>query len=83
MSITAKITKKGQVTIPKKIRKRLNSQVIEFDIVDNNVLMRPVKSVAGSLTSYSRKRAPSFKEERERAWEKAIEDRYGKKADRR
>jgi AbrB family looped-hinge helix DNA binding protein len=83
MSITAKITKKGQVTIPQNIRKRLNSQVIEFDIVENNVMIRPVKSVAGSLNSYARKRAPSFKEGRERAWEEAIEDRYGKKTGRR
>jgi len=83
MSITAKITKKGQVTIPQNIRKRLNSQVIEFDIVENSVMIRPVKSVAGSLNSYARKGEPSFKEERERAWEEAIEDRYGEKTDRR
>ena len=67
MPITAKITKKGQVTIPRKIREKLNSEVIEFEILENDVLIRPVKSVAGSLNSYAKKRMIPFKKEREKA----------------
>jgi len=83
MSMTAKITKKGQVTIPRKIRDKLESEVIQFDIVDDNVVIRPVKSVAGSLSSYAKKGLIPFKEAREKAWEEAIRERYGEKTNRR
>lgn len=81
MVITAKITRKGQVTIPRKIREILNSQVVEFEIVGNSVVMKPVKSVAGSLSSYADKTLGSFREVREKAWDKAVRERYGKKTD--
>jgi len=83
MSMTAKITKKGQVTIPQKIREKLNSEVIQFDIVEDNVVIRPVKSVAGSLSSYAKKGLIPFKEAREKAWEGVIRERYGEKTNRR
>jgi len=83
MSMTAKITTKGQVTIPQRIREKLNSEVIQFDIVEDHVVIRPVKSVAGSLRSYAKKRLIPFKEAREKAWEAAIRERYGEKTDRR
>jgi AbrB family looped-hinge helix DNA binding protein len=83
MSMTAKITKKGQVTIPQRIREKLNSEVIQFDIVDDNVVIRPVKSVAGSLSSYAKKGLIPFKEAREKAWEDVVRGRYGEKTSRR
>ena len=83
MLTTAKITKKGQVTIPRKIRQQLDSQIVEFAIVGNEIVMRPVKSVAGSLSSYGKKEAVTFKEAREKAWDEAVRERYGKKANRR
>ena len=79
MSMTAKITKKGQVTIPHKIRDKLKSEVIQFDIVEDNVVIRPVKSVAGSLISYARKGMLPFRKSRDKAWEDVIQDRYGEK----
>jgi len=82
MPITAKITKKGQVTIPRKIREKLNSEVIEFDILESGVMIRPVKSVAGSLNSYVKKMIP-FKEEREKAWEEIVREQYDEKTGRR
>jgi len=83
MSMTAKITKKGQVTIPHKIRQKLKSEVIQFEIVEDDVVIRPVKSVAGSLISYAKKGMIPFKELREKAWEDAIRERYGEKTNRR
>lgn len=83
MLTTAKITKKGQVTIPRKIRERLDSQIVEFAIVGNDVIMRPVKSVAGSLKPYAKKGAVTFKEAREKAWDEAAWERYGEKTNRR
>jgi len=83
MLTIAKITKKGQLTIPRKIREHLGSQVVEFAIVGKEVVMRPVVSVAGSLSSYAKKEPVPFKEVREKAWEEAVKEKYDKKTDRR
>lgn len=68
MSTTMKITRKGQVTIPHQIREKLGSEVIEFDIVNDQVIIKPQTSVAGSLSAYGKKESITFKEARERAW---------------
>ena len=64
MSFAAKITSKGQVTIPKKIRDRLNSNVVEFKLVKNNIVIKPVESVSGALSKYAKRRVP-FKKARD------------------
>ena len=79
MSIAAKITQKGQVTIPRKIRDKLKSEVIEFAIVKDQVVIRPLLSVAGSLRAYGKKESIPFKEAREKAWGEIARERYGKK----
>ena len=81
MPTTAKITKKGQVTIPQKIREQLGSEVIEFSVTGSEIVIRPVKSVAGSLGTYAKKGKRPFKEARETAWEEAVKERYGEKTD--
>jgi len=83
MLTTTRITKKGQVTIPRKIRERLDSQIIEFAIVGNDIVIRPVKSVAGSLSSYAKKGGVPFKEAREKAWDESVREKHGKKTNRR
>jgi AbrB family looped-hinge helix DNA binding protein len=83
MITTAKITKKGQVTIPQKIRKQLQSDVIEFAVEGEKILIRPVKSVAASLSSYAKKGVLPFAAERENAWEEVVKERYGEKHHRR
>ncbi len=83
MPITAKITKKGQVTVPRKIREKLDSEVIEFEISENDVVIKPVKSIAGSLNSYAKKKMIPFKEEREKAWEETVREEHDEKARRR
>ena len=49
-----KITSKWRATIPKAIRDILKSDVVEFEVVDGSVVLKPVRSVAGSLKRYSR-----------------------------
>ncbi len=73
MGKIAKVTSKGQVTIPKEIRDHLNSQVIEFEIEDDKVVVRPVKRVAGNLKRYAN---PDFIPREKTAWEKAVKDKY-------
>jgi hypothetical protein len=61
----------------------LDSEVVEFAIFDDQVVIRPVKSVAGSLKEYAKKESPPFKEARESAWSEIAEEKYGKKDNRR
>ena len=82
MLTTVKITKKGQVTIPKRIRERLNSEVVQFAVVGDEVVIRPVKSVGGSLRKYAKVRIP-FVEARDKAWEEVVHERYSPKTHRR
>lgn len=74
---TAKMTARGQVTIPREIRKALGSDIIEFTVTDDGVLIHPVKSVAGSLGSYARKTAP-FQDVRDEVWSDAVRRRVKK-----
>ena len=83
MSITAKITQKGQVTIPRKIRDKLGSEVVEFDIVKDQVIIRPIVSIAGSLSDYGKKKSLPFGKAREKAWDDITQEKYGQKTGRR
>ena len=78
--ITAKITSKGQVTIPKDIRDILKSSIVKFNIKDGKVEIEPVKEIAGSLKKYTKNvKKYSFAEERETAWQSIIKENYVKR----
>lgn len=74
MSLTAKITSKGQITIPKAIRKALDGDVVEFQLVNDQIILKPVNSVGGALKKYAKK-AKSLHEVREKAWEEVVNDK--------
>jgi len=78
MSTTVKITSKGQVTIPKEIRSLLNTDVVEFDLIEGNIVIRPVESIGGSLSKYARKYVP-LKRIRDKVWGDVVGDRIRKK----
>lgn len=75
MVVTAKITSKGQVTIPKKIRDLLHSNVIAFRVVKGEVRITPVESVGGALKKYAKKHKKSFKQIRNRVWTEVAGDK--------
>ncbi len=78
MSVTAKITRKGQVTIPKEMRDILQSDVVEFEKMGNDeIVIKPVKSVGGALKKYTKKYVP-LKEVKNKVWEGAAHDRVRK-----
>ncbi|MDO8282769.1 MAG: AbrB/MazE/SpoVT family DNA-binding domain-containing protein [Thermodesulfovibrionia bacterium] len=85
MTTTAvKITSKGQVTIPKKIRDKLKATSVYFEIVDDTVVVKAVKDAGGSLSEYAKnvKTGISVKEMKDRAWEVAVREKAGKKSSR-
>ena len=78
MQSTAKISKKGQVTIPKHIRDILDTDIVEFELTEENVVIKPVRSVSGSLGKYSKKYVTVDKV-REKVWRGIADERAGKK----
>ncbi len=81
-TVAVKITRKGQVTIPKEIRERLKASTIYFDVVDDTIVVKAVRDAAGSLHEYAKNVKPgtSMKQVKERAWEVAVHEKTGKKS---
>jgi AbrB family looped-hinge helix DNA binding protein len=77
-----KITKKGQVTIPKKIRDRLQATEVYFEVVNDEIVVRAVRDAAGSLSEYARNVDPdiSIEQMKDKAWEEAVHEKTGKKS---
>lgn len=73
MSVTAKVTSKGQITLPKSAREALGSDVVEIEIEQGRVLLRPVRSMAGALRDFAREAKP-LSEIREDVWGEVASD---------
>ncbi len=50
---TVKITSKGQITIPARLRKKLGSDLVEVDMVGDEIIIRPVRKPGGALRKYA------------------------------
>ena len=77
-----KITRKGQVTIPKEIRERLKATAVYFEVIDDDVVVRAVRDAAGSLSEYAGNVKPdvSMKQIKDRAWEEVVHEKAPKKS---
>jgi AbrB family looped-hinge helix DNA binding protein len=80
--ISVKITRKGQVTIPQEIRKKLNASAVYFVVKDDDIIIKPVRDAAGSLMEYAHNIKPdiSMQQIRDKAWEEAVREKTGKKS---
>ena len=67
MTYTARITSKGQVTIPKTLREKLRTDLIEFEDVQDHIEIRPVRLVGAELSAYA---SPEKRRRESIAWEK-------------
>ena len=73
MEAIAKITSKGQVTIPKKMRDMLGSDIVRFRVENERIILEPVRDLGGIFKKYARGDIP-FEREREIAWEKVADE---------
>ena len=73
MEIIVKITSKGQITIPKKIREILGTNTVMLKVVKGKVVVEPVKDVGGIFKKYAKK-SLEFKNERELAWQRVADE---------
>ena len=75
---TAKITKKGQVTIPAEFRKKLKGNVVKIEMEGDRIIIQPYRKFGGIFHKYAIKdRAIEeiLKMEKE-AYFDAIKERY-------
>lgn len=77
-----KITSKGQITIPKKIRDKLKANAVYFEMEDDTIIVKPARDAAGSLREYAGNVKPgiSMKQVKDKAWEAAVREKTGKKS---
>ena len=76
MTVTAKITSKGQLTLPQHVRKVLRTDTVEIDVVDGKLLLTPVRSVAGALAKYAAGEKP-LAEIRDKVWQEVANGKKG------
>ncbi len=76
-----KITKKGQVTIPKEIRQILKTNTVYFKVMDDTVIIKEVRDAAGSLSEYAKNVKPvlTMKKIKDMAWEDGVREKARKK----
>ena len=67
------ISAAGQLVLPKSVRNALNSRQVAFEIIDDQVILRPIHSLKGLLASYNKKTDP-FKKMREQAWLESVHE---------
>ena len=74
---TAKVSSKGQITLPRDVRRALGTDFVRIVSEQGAVRIEPIPDVAGSLAHYAkgRKRVP-FRVARDRAWEAVVREKH-------
>ena len=76
--ITAKITKKGQITIPAKFRKKLRTNIVKINMIDDKVIIKPARNLGGILQQYAikDKTIEEIMKSEEEAFADAMEEKH-------
>jgi len=72
---TAKISRKGQITLPKAVREKLQTDTINIVMENGMIRLEPVRDVGGSLKDYASK-SLSAAQAREQAWQQAVHEKH-------
>lgn len=69
---TVKISSKGQIVLPKKVRRLFSNNIISLLIDDKNqVSLSPVHELGGALSAYNKNTSLTYDEIREKAWQES------------
>ena len=73
-----KITKKGQITIPAQIRKKLKTNMVEIKEENGKIVIKPVENLAGALHKYAKKgkKLDEILKEEEKVFQNAVKEKY-------
>ena len=74
---TAKLSSKGQLTLPKCARDSLGTEYVHIIVDENGIRLEPVADLAASLRGYARSNS-NPKKTREKAWEEAVNEKHGR-----
>ena len=72
---TVKISNKGQITLPRQVRKLLQADLVRIVAEEGQVRIEPVKDVAGTLKRYATQFVP-LREAKEKAWKKVLDEKH-------
>ncbi len=76
-----KISSKGQIAIPKKIRERLATDLLSLTMIDDKVILTPTESVlsiGAALKSYAQNASQSdIRSTSDAAWESHVKEKFG------
>jgi bifunctional DNA-binding transcriptional regulator/antitoxin component of YhaV-PrlF toxin-antitoxin module len=72
---TVKISSKGQITLPRRFREILQTDMVRIVVDQGVVKIEPVKDVSGALRGYSKGYIP-LKKIKEKAWEEAVGEKH-------
>ena len=75
MSITAaaKITDRGQVTLPKSVRDALGgAKAVEFEVTDNVITLHAIPDMSGCLSKYAKHPSEPLSEARKKVWSEVV-----------
>ena len=72
---TLKISSKGQITLPRKFRELLASDIVRIVADQGTIKIEPVADAAGSLRRYAGRYDP-LKQIRDKVWEEALGEKH-------
>lgn len=76
MEATAKISSKGQITLPRKIREQLGSDVVRIVADADGVRIEPVRPMAGRLAAYADSAKTSAEKD---TWASAVAEKHDRR----
>ncbi|RMF66665.1 MAG: AbrB/MazE/SpoVT family DNA-binding domain-containing protein [Calditrichaeota bacterium] len=77
-----KISKKGQIAIPKKIRDKLATDILEMEMLEDKLVLTPSKSIlaiGGRLKPYAKNiiKKRRATDEDQQGWETHVKEKFG------
>jgi AbrB family looped-hinge helix DNA binding protein len=70
-----KVSSKGQITLPKRVRELLQTDLVRIVVEGGVVRIEPLRDVAGNLKPYASKYV-SLKRARDKAWTGALREKH-------
>jgi AbrB family looped-hinge helix DNA binding protein len=72
---SAKISSKGQITLPAAMRRQLGSDRVRITQEGQRLIIEPDQGLYGALSRYAKPGVvPDFEQERDAAWDAAIQE---------
>ena len=75
---SAKISSKGQITLPAAMRRALATDRVRLQMTDGTITVTPEVDLGGSLAKYARGK-PDLQMETDDAWAKHLDEKFGRR----